>query len=226
MDEKVTMKKSVLLCLLFLLSFSLFAGWGDFGSLVADQSSNGINQGNDAYLDSLPSDAGIRYASSEVYDYSASSSFDFSSLLSGKGWKDFSNEEKAIIKEQARDGGYQVSWENNGDMHVQDKEGTTFTMSDRWPKSGLARLLPTPSFTSGFVVTYSDEIFTVIAQGTVEEAIAYCKKVKEMGFNQDAEEVNIVSYGIYSYTALKENYEFTGSATMGALLFSLQLVDD
>lgn len=105
-------------------------------------------------------------------------------------------EEIAAIEADAREGGYEVAWAEDGSIIISDG-GNTLSFSGGWPDNDLTKLIPKPDSAEVVGVQEGEASCTILLTWTIEDAKAYAQKLIAAGFDQDVEEQDMADMGMY-----------------------------
>ena len=219
------MKKTILLVtVLVLLSALVLSGCGNLiQNLVPGTSEDLPLSRDDENAESAPAQS---EGQTDTAESSEGPALDFADIFSGNPatgtvWGKQDEATKKRIADQAKENGYDLTYDADGGMTIKGLDGTEMHQNPdgtwayvnedgnvgqyggNWPENEFTKLVPKPGFELAAATTEEDEFNVVFYNASAEEIRAYAEKLKSAGFNRN-EEVNdqeVMGIEIYSFEA-------------------------
>ena len=152
------------------------------------------------------------------------SGIDFAAIMSGQGTNqklfDMSSEEKAALVSEAKNSGYDVTFQPNGETRIEgegtvmlqkadgswvmeDENGAQGQFGGDWPENEFTKLVPKPEFSLVAAAADETQFSVMFLNVKVEDIRAYVEEVKAAGFTVDPVTADEGTTGItmFSYSA-------------------------
>lgn len=153
---------------------------------------------------------------------------DFASIISGNAatdtvWGKQDEASKQRIIEQAKQNGYDLSFDADGGMTIKgpdgeemrqnpdgtwvyhDENGGTQQYGGDWPENEFTKQVPKPDFDVRGASTDDDGFSVVFAEASLDEIRAYASKLKAAGFRENEELTDQEIMGVVIYTFMADN---------------------